>query len=62
MCPLLDTYGRELMIYRTFNTGSPYNISAGSGARDIETLVAHYEKANADVNEKRAKKLAEKES
>jgi hypothetical protein len=49
------------MMFRIFNTGSPFNAVAGQGPRNTDELVAHYEKANAEVAEKRAKALAEKE-
>jgi hypothetical protein len=45
---------------RIFNTGSPYNVSAGQGARDMDAVVAHYEKLNADAEEKKLKALEEK--
>ncbi|PSS25181.1 hypothetical protein M430DRAFT_55983 [Amorphotheca resinae ATCC 22711] len=44
-----------------FNTGSPYNVQAGQGARNMESLVAHYEQLNAEAEAKKAKALAEKE-
>lgn len=46
---------------RIFNTGSPYNVQAGQGARNMESLVAHYEQLNAEAEAKKAKALAEKE-
>ncbi|RAL61685.1 hypothetical protein DID88_002753 [Monilinia fructigena] len=36
-----------------FNTGSPWNVPAGHRARDLETLVAHYEKINKESEEKK---------
>ncbi len=45
---------------RIFNTGSPYNVSAGQGGANLEKLVAHYEKLNADAEEIKLKALAEK--
>jgi len=47
---------------RIFNTGSPFNVVAGQGPRNIDQLVAHYEKLNADEEEKKALALASKES
>jgi hypothetical protein len=47
---------------RIFNTGSPYNVSAGQGPRNMDELVAHYEKLNAEAEEKKWKALAKKES
>ena len=47
---------------RIFNTGSPYNVSAGQGPRNMDSVVAHYEKLNADAEEKKAKALAAKET
>ncbi|TGO19340.1 hypothetical protein BPAE_0346g00110 [Botrytis paeoniae] len=36
-----------------FNTGSPWNVPAGHRARDMEKLVAHYEKFNKENEEKK---------
>jgi hypothetical protein len=47
---------------RIFNTGSPYNVSAGQGPRNMDKLVAHYEKLNAEAEEKKQKALVEKTS
>jgi hypothetical protein len=44
---------------RIFNTGSPYNVSAGQGARNLHELVAHYEKQNAESEEKKTKATEE---
>ena len=46
---------------RIFNTGSPFNVSAGQGPRNMDQLVSHYEKKNADAEEKKAKALETKE-
>jgi hypothetical protein len=35
-------------------------VSAGQGARGMDELVAHYEKKNAETEEKRAKALEKK--
>jgi hypothetical protein len=53
--------GHWLTLSRVFNTGSPYNVVAGQGPRNADELVAHYKKANAEVVEKQAKVLEEKE-
>lgn len=45
---------------RVFNTGSPWNVPAGHGARNMDQLVAHYEKKNADAEDAKLKTLAEK--
>lgn len=45
---------------RIFNTGSPYNVSAGQGPRNMDQLVAHYEKLNVENEEKKSKKIAAK--
>jgi hypothetical protein len=42
---------------RIFNTGSPWNNVAGQGPRNMDQLVAHYEKLNADEEEKKVKSL-----
>ena len=58
-----DIKGVILTIYRTFNTGAPYNVQAGQGSRGMEELVAHYEKVNYEAQEKivaAAKARAEK--
>ncbi len=47
---------------RIFNSGSPYNVSAGQGPRNMDQLVAHYEKKNADAEEQKIKALAAMES
>jgi hypothetical protein len=35
-------------------------VSAGQGARNMDELVAHYEKINGDAEEKKAMTLSEK--
>ena len=45
---------------RIFNTGSPYNVSAGQGARGMDELVAHYEKKNAETEHKSVEALEKK--
>lgn len=47
---------------RIFNTGSPHNIVAGQQPRNMDQLVAHYEKLNSDEEERKVKALAEKSS
>ena len=47
---------------RVFNTGSPYNVVAGSGARNMDALVAHYEKLNVEESERKVKESARKEA
>lgn len=42
-----------LTSHRTFNTGSPHNVIAGQGPRDIEKLVSHYEQLNIAAEEKK---------
>ncbi|KAK0119974.1 hypothetical protein ONS95_011398 [Cadophora gregata] len=51
----------ELRFPEVFNTGSPFNVSAGQGPRNMDQLVAHYEKQNADAEEKKSKALESKE-
>ncbi len=46
---------------RIFNTGSPYNVSAGQGPRNMDQLVAHYDKLNAEEEVKKAEALSKKE-
>ena len=46
------------MLFRIFNTGSPYNIPAGHSA-DLGALRAHYEKKNVEAEEKRMAKVRE---
>jgi hypothetical protein len=48
--------------FRVFNTGSPYNVSAGQGGINLEKVVAHYHKINSDAEEKKAAALAAKEA
>ena len=47
--------GEGLMKSRIFNTGSPYNVPAGSQA-NLDELIAHYKKENAEAQEKRERK------
>lgn len=42
---------------RIFNTGSPFNVVAGQGPRNMDQLVAHYDKLNADEETKKAEAL-----
>ena len=42
--------------------GSPFNVPAGQGGINLDKVVAHYEKINADAEEKRAAALAAKEA
>ena len=46
---------------RIFNTGSPFNVVAGQGGRGLDEMVAHYQKLNADEDERKTKALAAKE-
>ncbi|KAF4632638.1 hypothetical protein G7Y89_g5482 [Cudoniella acicularis] len=45
----------DLRFPEIFNTGSPFNVIAGQGARGLDEMVAHYEKLNADEVERKAK-------
>jgi hypothetical protein len=45
---------------RIFNTGSPFNIVAGQGPRNMDALVAHYQKANVVEEERKARVAAAK--
>lgn len=45
---------------RIFNTGAPHNVVAGNGGANLDKLVAHYEKLNADDEDRKATALAEK--
>ncbi|KAI9824238.1 MAG: hypothetical protein M1832_002045 [Thelocarpon impressellum] len=57
--PLAD--GRDdwlkACVCRIFNTGSPYNVPAGHGGANLDTLIAHYEKENREVEERKARAL-----
>jgi hypothetical protein len=46
---------------RIFNTGSPWNVVAGQGPRNMDQLVAHYDKLNADEEARKAEALSKKE-
>ncbi|KAH8751776.1 NADH-ubiquinone oxidoreductase 17.8 kDa subunit [Hyaloscypha finlandica] len=48
----------ELKFPEIFNTGSPFNVVAGQGARNMDQLVAHYDKLNADEEAKKAAALS----
>ncbi|RDL38553.1 putative NADH-ubiquinone oxidoreductase 17.8 kDa subunit [Venustampulla echinocandica] len=50
----------DLRFPEIFNTGSPYNGVAGHRARNMDELVAHYEKLNTENEERKVKALAEK--
>jgi hypothetical protein len=43
---------------RIFNTGSPFNVVAGQGARGVDEMVAHYQKLNTEEDERKVKALA----
>ncbi|KAM5488344.1 hypothetical protein McanCB56680_000225 [Microsporum canis] len=43
----------DLAFPELFNTGSPINMSPGNSAGDLSTVVAHYEKRRADMEEAR---------
>lgn len=47
-------------VCRLFDSGSPYNITAGQGPRNMDQLVAHYEKENAENEEKKVQKTSER--
>ncbi|KAH8674580.1 hypothetical protein BGZ60DRAFT_404332 [Tricladium varicosporioides] len=49
----------DLRFPEIFNTGSPYNVVAGQGARGLDEMVAHYQKLNADEVERKAKIAAD---
>ncbi|TAQ83350.1 hypothetical protein B7494_g8326 [Chlorociboria aeruginascens] len=51
----------ELRFPEQFNTGSPWNVIAGHGARNMDHLVEHYQKINRDEEERKLKALSEKE-
>lgn len=44
---------------RIFNTGSPYNVPAGQGGANLDALIAHYEKINADHDAAKRKEMEE---
>ena len=46
----------DLIVFRVFNTGSPFNVVAGSQA-NLDELIAHYEKKNAEADEKQMRKM-----
>ncbi|MCJ1481641.1 hypothetical protein MMC06_001800 [Schaereria dolodes] len=48
----------DLKFPEVFNTGSPYNIPAGHST-NLESLIAHYEKKNAEMQEATMKRLRE---
>ena len=45
-----------LPLVRVFNTGSPYNVPAGSKV-DLSEVRAHYQRKNAEMEEKQMAKL-----
>ncbi|KAI1001130.1 hypothetical protein K3495_g7070 [Podosphaera aphanis] len=50
----------ELKFPEIFNTGSPFNVVAGHGPRNMDELVAHYTKINADEEARKLEKLKNK--
>ncbi|RQM05038.1 hypothetical protein DH86_00003636 [Scytalidium sp. 3C] len=53
------TLDQRTSLWVVFNTGSPYNVVAGQGPRDMDALIAHYEKRNAEDDERKLKALAD---
>lgn len=47
--------------FRIFNTGSPHNVVAGQGPRNMDAVVAHYNKLNADEESRKVKAMADKQ-
>lgn len=45
--------------FRIFNTGAPWNVPAGHGSANIESVVAKYEKEAFEENEKKLQQLRE---
>jgi hypothetical protein len=43
-------------LYRFFNTGSPFNVPAGQGSINLDKVIAHYEKQNAQQELERIEK------
>ncbi|RKF65222.1 NADH-ubiquinone oxidoreductase 17.8 kDa subunit, mitochondrial [Golovinomyces cichoracearum] len=52
----------DLKFPEIFNTGSPFNVVAGQGPRNMDQLVAHYSKVNADEEERKLRVLKNKQS
>ncbi|KAI9677911.1 MAG: hypothetical protein M1829_002408 [Trizodia sp. TS-e1964] len=50
----------ELRFPEIFNSGSPYNVSAGQGV-NLDKLIAHYEKQNRENEERKLRVLAERQ-
>lgn len=50
----------DLKFPEIFNTGSPFNVVAGQGPRNMDELVAHYTKQNADEEERKLALLRNK--
>ncbi|RFU34314.1 hypothetical protein B7463_g1966, partial [Scytalidium lignicola] len=48
----------NLKFPEVFNTGSPYNVVAGQGPRNMDGLIAHYKARNAEEEEKKLKAQA----
>ncbi|CAG8959980.1 hypothetical protein HYFRA_00012697 [Hymenoscyphus fraxineus] len=51
----------DLKFPEVFNRGSPWNVVAGQGPRNMDAVVAHYTKINADEASRREKAMAEKQ-
>jgi len=52
----------ELRFPEIFNTGSPYNVAAGQSGGNLEQVIAHYQKMSADAEERKLKKLQDREA
>ncbi len=44
---------------RIFNTGSPYNVPAGQGSANLDKLIAHYERKNAEEENRKVRIMRE---
>jgi hypothetical protein len=47
--------------YRLLNSGSPWNVPAGQGRANLDHLIAHYEKQNAEEEARKLENLAKKD-
>lgn len=58
----LEEWEAVLMGSRIFNTGSPYNVVAGHGARNMDKVVEHYKQKYAEEDARRTKETARREA
>lgn len=49
-----------ILLYRSLNTGSPYNVPAGWGGINLEKVIAHQNKENEEIEQRNTERLERK--